>query len=176
MHFPYDTSWTPVSEWVRGCSPACRSRHAGVRHLFLWWHSVDHLGVPLLSPYSKHLHIGVGGFTCCSRRSGRRRAQADGHQHRGDVRDDTFGRARRSTTSSWKQLLDTMTCTECGAVSRSAPRGIAQAALSQVLVDGTCVTNCSRMAPSCSQQSESARAFQPRSPSFRSCEPRRGSR
>ncbi|TME99988.1 MAG: (Fe-S)-binding protein, partial [Chloroflexi bacterium] len=63
-------------------------------------------------PYSKHLHILVAAINVFFTRTGRRGRlePIDFEQPEADVR---FGAATASDLT-WKQLLDTMSCTECG--------------------------------------------------------------
>ncbi len=78
----------------------------------VWTHVLLILGFLIYLPYSKHLHILVAAinvFFTRTRRRGRLEP-IDFEQPEADVR---FGAATASDLT-WKQLLDTMSCTECG--------------------------------------------------------------
>ncbi len=122
-HFPYDTAWTPVSDAVaqlfEGLSLEAREAFDTV---FLWWHSLIILGFLVYLTYSKHLHIITSGANVLFTSERPKGALKPMHiDLEAMSEDDTFG-ASKITDLTWKQLLDGMTCTECGrcqiAVSR----------------------------------------------------------
>ena len=106
----YPASWAPVSSLL-----AHLLRGPLVPHLeraAVWAHVLIILGFLVYLPYSKHLHIMVAAFNVYF---GRTRARGrlepiDFEKAEEDVR---FGSAR-VTDMTWKQMLDTMSCTECG--------------------------------------------------------------
>ena len=106
----YPASWAPVSGLL-----AHLLRGPLVPHLeraAVWAHVLIILGFLVYLPYSKHLHIMVAAFNVYF---GRTRARGrlepiDFEKAEEDVR---FGSAR-VTDMTWKQMLDTMSCTECG--------------------------------------------------------------
>lgn len=121
-HFPYDVRWTPVSNLVAGMftSMALESREA-FDTLFLWWHSLIILGFLIYITYSKHLHIVSAGFNVLftsERPKGALKPMNIDIEAMSE--DDTFG-ASKLTDLTWKQLLDTMTCTECGRCQSQCP-------------------------------------------------------
>ena len=121
-HFPYDTQWTPVSDAV---ARPFEELSIGVRDaldtIFLWWHSLIILGFLVYITYSKHLHIITAGinvlFTAERPKGALKPMHIDIEQM---SEDDTFG-AGKLTDLSWKQLLDGMTCTECGRCQSQCP-------------------------------------------------------
>lgn len=120
--FPYDTTWTPVSNWVAGLfkGMSLDTRDA-FDTLFLWWHSLIILGFLVYITYSKHLHIVSAGFNVLftsERPKGALKPMDIDIEEMSE--DDTFG-AAKVTDLTWKQLLDTMTCTECGRCQSQCP-------------------------------------------------------
>ena len=121
-HFPYDTAWTPVSN--AAAQPFEQLSHGAREALdtvFLWWHSLIILGFLVYITYSKHLHIITAGinvlFTSERPKGALKPMYIDVEQM---SEDDTFG-AGKLTDLTWKQLLDGMTCTECGRCQSQCP-------------------------------------------------------
>ena len=121
-HFPYDPDWTPVSNATarlfEGMSLAARE---ALDTVFLWWHSLIILGFLVYITYSKHLHIVTAGinvlFTSERPKGALKPMDIDIEEM---SEDDTFGVAKLPDLS-WKQLLDGMTCTECGRCQSQCP-------------------------------------------------------
>jgi hypothetical protein len=121
-HFPYDTTWTPVSNAVAQlfAGMALQTREA-LDTIFLWWHSLIILAFLVYITYSKHLHIITSGFNVLfvsERPKGALKKMDIDIENMSE--DDTFG-AGKITDLSWKQLLDGMTCTECGRCQSQCP-------------------------------------------------------
>ena len=121
-HFPYDTRWTPASnffaQFFEGMSLATRE---AVDMIFLWWHSLIILGFLVYITYSKHLHIITAGFNVLftsERPKGALKPMYIDIEQMSE--DDTFG-ASKITDLTWKQILDGMTCTECGRCQSQCP-------------------------------------------------------
>jgi Fe-S oxidoreductase len=121
-HFPYDTSWTPVSNGVaqlfKNLSLDTREALDGI---FLWWHSLIILGFLVYITYSKHLHIITSGFNVLftsERPKGALKPMYLDIEAMSE--DDVFG-AQKLTDLTWKQMLDGMTCTECGRCQSQCP-------------------------------------------------------
>ena len=111
---------------------------AAARHLFgglapgalqpwgialLWLHSLLVLGFLVYLGYSKHLHIVTAPFNVffssrASRPRGALKVPDIDFENMAD--DDVIG-AATVTDLSWKQLLDTITCTECGRCQSECP-------------------------------------------------------
>jgi Fe-S oxidoreductase len=124
-HFPYPADWAFASNFVAG-QIFGRIGQAGVEAwnmVFLWWHSVVILGFLVYLGYSKHLHIITAPINVLT--------SATPERPRGALKkldidldemsdDDVLG-AGKITDLSWKQLLDTYTCTECGRCQSACP-------------------------------------------------------
>ena len=121
-HFPYDPDWAPVSnataQLFGGLSHAALE---AIDTVFLWWHSLIILGFLVYITYSKHLHIVTAGinvlFTSERPKGALKPMDIDIEEM---SEDDTFGVAKMNDLS-WKQLLDGMTCTECGRCQSQCP-------------------------------------------------------
>ena len=120
--FPYDTAWTPVSN-VLAAAFGGLSRGAidALETVFTWWHSLLVLGFLVYLTYSKHLHIVTAGLNVLftSERPKGALAPMD-LDFEAMSEDDRFG-AGKITDLTWKQLLDGMTCTECGRCQSQCP-------------------------------------------------------
>ena len=121
-HFPYDTQWTPVSDAVaRPFEELSFATRDALDTIFLWWHSLIILGFLVYITYSKHLHIITSGFNVLFTSERPKGALKPMHIDIEQMsEDDTFG-AGKLTDLSWKQLLDGMTCTECGRCQSQCP-------------------------------------------------------
>ncbi|MEA2447591.1 MAG: hypothetical protein QOK47_1228, partial [Actinomycetota bacterium] len=121
-HFPYDTRWTPVSASVAAFfDDLSLATREALDTIFLWWHSLIILGFLVYITYSKHLHIITSGFNVLftsERPKGALKPMYIDLEAMSE--DDTFG-AAKLTDLSWKQLLDGMTCTECGRCQSQCP-------------------------------------------------------
>ena len=120
--FPYDVRWTPVSNAAarlfEGFSVPVRE---ALDTVFLWWHSLIILGFLVYITFSKHLHIVTSGFNVLFTSERPKGALKPMHLDLEEMsEDDVFG-AARVTDLSWKQLLDGMTCTECGRCQSQCP-------------------------------------------------------
>ena len=121
-HFPYDTAWTPLSnltaQLFEGFSEATRE---ALDTVFLWWHSLIILAFLVYITYSKHLHIitaGINVLFTSERPKGALMPMNIDIENM--TEDDTFG-AGVITDLTWKQMLDGMTCTECGRCQSVCP-------------------------------------------------------
>ena len=120
--FPYDPRWTPVSNVI---AQLLHPFSVGVRQaidtIFLWWHSLIILAFLVYITYSKHLHIVTSAFNVLFTSERPKGALKPMHLDLEEIsEEDTFG-ARVVTDLSWKQLLDGMTCTECGRCQSQCP-------------------------------------------------------
>jgi Fe-S oxidoreductase len=126
----YPASWAPISS-----SLAMVLRGPYVPYLeraAVWAHVLIILSFLVYLPYSKHLHIVVAAFNVYF---GRTRARGrlepiDFEQPEAEVR---FGSAT-ITDMTWKQTLDTMSCTECGRCQDVCPAYATGKALSPKLL------------------------------------------
>jgi Fe-S oxidoreductase len=126
----YPASWAPISgsiaKLLHGPLVPYLERAA------VWAHVLIILSFLVYLPYSKHLHIVVAAFNVYF---GRTRARGrlepiDFEQPETEVR---FGSAR-VTDMTWKQTLDTMSCTECGRCQDVCPAYATGKALSPKLL------------------------------------------
>jgi Fe-S oxidoreductase len=120
--FPYDPRWTPVSNAVAGLlDPLSVGVRRAVDTVFLWWHSLIVLAFLVYITYSKHLHIVTSAPNVLFTTERPKGALKPMHLDLEEIsEDDTFG-ARVVTDLTWKQLLDGMTCTECGRCQSQCP-------------------------------------------------------
>ncbi|HEY0831906.1 MAG TPA: (Fe-S)-binding protein [Candidatus Dormibacteraeota bacterium] len=126
----YPASWAPISSSIatvlHGPAVPYLERFA------VWAHVLIILSFLVYLPYSKHLHIVVAALNVYF---GRTRARGrlepiDFEQPEAEVR---FGSAR-VTDMTWKQTLDTMSCTECGRCQDVCPAYATGKALSPKLL------------------------------------------
>jgi Fe-S oxidoreductase len=126
----YPATWAPISssiaQMLHGPFVPYLERAA------VWAHVLIILGFLVYLPYSKHLHIVVAAINVYF---GRTRARGriepiDFEKPEAEVR---FGTARASDMT-WKQMLDTMSCTECGRCQDVCPAYATGKALSPKLL------------------------------------------
>ncbi len=109
----YPASWSPVSNAVSNLFGDGDGTEV-LERVLVWAHVTIILGFMVYLPYSKHLHIATAGFNVYfGRTRGRGRLEpldfSDG-QAEEDLR---FG-VGTVADMTWKQMLDTVSCTECG--------------------------------------------------------------
>jgi Fe-S oxidoreductase len=119
-------SWTPISNLF---TPLFRHMGHGAQeafeHLFLWSHILLILGFLAYIPYSKHLHIFVSEpnvFFSNTKARGRLRPlhiDLEGMEREGEG-EASLG-AASITDLTWKEILDTYSCTECGRCQSVCP-------------------------------------------------------
>jgi Fe-S oxidoreductase len=121
-HFPYDTDWTPVSNAAAQVfEDLSQEAQQAFDSVFLWWHSLIILGFLVYLTYSKHLHIISSGFNVLFTSERPKGALKPMHIDIEEMsEEDVFG-AAKVTDLTWKQLLDTYTCTECGRCQSQCP-------------------------------------------------------
>ncbi len=116
-------AWTPVSWLVsRAFRPMSGGAQAKFELAFLWAHLVLVFGFLAYIPYSKHLHIFVSEinvfFTKTKPRGKLETLDIDLEKlEQGDVR---LG-AGTVEDLTWKEILDTYSCTECGRCQNVCP-------------------------------------------------------
>jgi Fe-S oxidoreductase len=105
----YPADWAPISNAL---SHVVAPAAPWLERTAVWAHILIILSFLVYLPYSKHLHILVAAFNVYfgRTRSRGRLEPVDFQKPEADVR---FGSAR-ATDLTWKQMLDTMSCTECG--------------------------------------------------------------
>ena len=106
----YPSEWAPVSNLVSG--GLAGSWVAVLERAAVWTHVLLILGFLVYLPYSKHLHILVAAINVffTRTRSRGRLEPVDFEKPEAEVR---LGAATVQDLT-WKQLLDTVSCTECG--------------------------------------------------------------
>jgi Fe-S oxidoreductase len=115
--------WTPVSNLVaRIFDPMARGTVNLFEHLFLWTHILLILGFLAYIPYSKHLHIFVSEINVFLSNT-----RARGHLEplhidleSAEGEDVRLGAATLEDLT-WKEVLDTYSCTECGRCQSVCP-------------------------------------------------------
>ena len=107
----------PVSAWIAGLLP---QTHLGIIHAGAWWaHAFALLTFMCYLPHSKHMHILTAIPNCFFRR-----LEKPNTQPREEfVTGNTFGVASVDRYS-WKDLLDSFSCTECGRCRKVCPASI----------------------------------------------------
>jgi Fe-S oxidoreductase len=105
----YPAQWAPISNLL---SYAVSPVAPVLERVAVWAHVLIILSFLVYLPYSKHLHILVAAFNVYfgRTRSRGRIEPIDFEKPEAEVR---FGSARAGDMT-WKQMLDTMSCTECG--------------------------------------------------------------
>jgi Fe-S oxidoreductase len=116
-------SWTPVS-WLVAQAFQAMSHHSQevFERVFLWAHLILIFGFLTYIPYSKHLHIFVSEinvfFTKTKPRGKLEKLDIDLEKmEEGDIR---LGAATVEDLT-WKEILDTYSCTECGRCQNVCP-------------------------------------------------------
>jgi Fe-S oxidoreductase/nitrate reductase gamma subunit len=104
----YPTSWVPISNLVAGFIPLSAAPY--VERIAVWAHVLIILSFLVYLPYSKHLHIFLAAVNVFF---GRTRAKGRLEPVDFEVEDVRFGSAT-SADMTWKQMVDVMSCTECG--------------------------------------------------------------
>jgi Fe-S oxidoreductase len=126
----YPPAWAPISGAVARLliGPAIPY----VERAAVWTHVLIILSFLVYLPYSKHLHIALAAINVYF---GRTRARGRLEPIRFDVPDAEvrFGSAR-VTDMTWKQMVDTMSCTECGRCQDVCPAYATGKALSPKLL------------------------------------------
>ncbi len=115
-------AWTPASNLVAQIfEPMSEGTVDFFENVFLWSHLLLIFGFLAYIPYSKHLHIFVSEinvfFTKTKPRGKIEKLDIDLEAADGDVR---LG-AGTIEDLSWKQILDTYSCTECGRCQNQCP-------------------------------------------------------
>jgi Fe-S oxidoreductase len=107
-------AWTPVSRLVSLIfEPMDPGAQAFFHQLFLWTHIIVILGFLAYIPYSKHLHIITSSINVFFSKT-----KPMGKLGKLDIDLESEGEMRLGAATvedlTWKQILDTYTCTECG--------------------------------------------------------------
>ncbi len=107
-------AWTPVSNLVSNIfEPMSAGAQSSFHQLFLWAHIVLILAFLVYIPYSKHLHIvtsAINVFFSKTTPMGKLRTEEIDVDN---LEGSNLGAATLEDLT-WKEILDTYTCTECG--------------------------------------------------------------
>jgi Fe-S oxidoreductase len=105
-------TWSPVSDAIASLMDDGDWLEMRER-IFVWLHVLTILGFLVYLPRSKHLHIATAAINVWF---GRTRARGRLEPLDFDVEDETALRLGAGTLAdlTWKQVVDTMSCTECG--------------------------------------------------------------
>ncbi len=108
----WPAEWSPVSNAIASVFGTGTWAEARER-ILVWAHVLLVLGFLMYLPYSKHLHIVTAAFNVWF---GRTRARGRLEPLDFTVEDEAAMRFGAATVAdlTWKQMLDTMSCTECG--------------------------------------------------------------
>jgi Fe-S oxidoreductase len=126
----YPAAWAPISSAIATALPAPLLSY--LERAAVWAHVLIILSFLVYLPYSKHLHILSAAFNVYfgRTRSRGRIEPIDFDKPEAEVR---FGSARASDMT-WKQMLDTVSCTECGRCQDVCPAYATGKALSPKLL------------------------------------------
>jgi Fe-S oxidoreductase len=126
----YPAGWAPVSSSI--ASVLHGSFVPYLERTAVWAHVLIILTFLVYLPYSKHLHIAVAAINVYFGRT-RSRGRLEPIDFEAPEEQVRFGSAR-ATDMTWKQMLDTMSCTECGRCQDVCPAYATGKALSPKLL------------------------------------------
>ena len=110
----HPATWAPVSDLVShamGHNEATRV----IERVSVWTHVLIILGFLTYLPHSKHLHIVTAGINVYfGRTKARGRLEPLRFDEEGVAEEDIRFGAATVADLTWKQIVDTMSCTECG--------------------------------------------------------------
>jgi Fe-S oxidoreductase len=129
----YPASWAPVSGLLAGALH--QSWTPVLERLSVWAHVLIILAFLVYLPYSKHLHIFLAAVNVFfGRTRARGRLEPIQFEKAGMAEEDVrFGTATVKDMT-WKQVVDTMSCTECGRCQDVCPAYATGKALSPKLL------------------------------------------
>jgi Fe-S oxidoreductase len=128
----WPAAWSPVSNAISTLMSEGEWLEARER-IFVWAHVLTILGFLVYLPYSKHLHIATAGLNVWFGRT-RRRGRLEPLDF--EVEDEAALRLGSGTLvdMTWKEMLDTLSCTECGRCQDVCPAWATGKALSPKLL------------------------------------------
>jgi Fe-S oxidoreductase len=129
---PWPAEWSPVSDALSGRFGDDTATEV-LERVFLWAHVLIILGFLAYLPHSKHLHIATAGINVFF---GRTRARGRLEPLEFEAEDEAALRFGAGTVAdlTWKQMLDSMSCTECGRCQDVCPAHATGKALSPKLL------------------------------------------
>ena len=126
----YPASWAPVSSAIASALHGPLVPY--LERAAVWTHVLIILSFLVYLPYSKHLHIMSAAFNVYFGRT-RSRGRLEPIEFDKAEEEVRFGSAR-VTDMTWKQMLDTTSCTECGRCQDVCPAYATGKALSPKLL------------------------------------------
>jgi Fe-S oxidoreductase len=129
---PWPASWSPVSDAVAGLFGDGGTTEA-LERIFVWAHVLLIVGFLAYLPHSPHLHIATAAVNVFF---GRTRARGRLEPLDFEAEDEAALRFGAGTVAdlTWKQMLDAMSCTECGRCQDACPAWATGKALSPKLL------------------------------------------
>jgi Fe-S oxidoreductase len=129
---PWPADWSPVSNALSGLFGDGTATEA-LERVFVWAHVLLILGFLAYLPHSKHLHIATAAINVFFGRTGARGRLEPLDFEAEDESALRFG-AGTPADLTWKQMLDAMSCTECGRCQDVCPAYATGKALSPKLL------------------------------------------
>ena len=126
----YPAGWAPISSAIASVLTGPAIQY--LERAAVWAHVLIILSFLVYLPYSKHLHIMVAAINVFFGRT-RARGRLEPIQFEKPEEDVRFGSAK-VTDMTWKQMVDTMSCTECGRCQDACPAYATGKALSPKLL------------------------------------------
>ena len=129
---PWPADWSPVSDALSNLFGEGTTTEA-LERVFVWAHVLIILGFLTYLPHSKHLHIATAALNVFFART---RARGRLEPLDFEAEDEAAMRFGAGTAAelTWKQMLDAMSCTECGRCQDACPAFATGKALSPKLL------------------------------------------
>ena len=129
---PWPADWSPVSDALSGLFTDDTTTEV-LERVFVWAHVLIILGFLAYLPHSKHLHIATAAINVFF---GRTRARGRLEPLDFESEDEAAMRFGAGTVAdlTWKQMLDAVSCTECGRCQDVCPAFATGKALSPKLL------------------------------------------
>ncbi len=129
---PWPADWSPVSDALSGLFTDDATTEV-LERVFVWAHVLIILGFLAYLPHSKHLHIATAAINVFF---GRTRARGRLEPLDFESEDEAAMRFGAGTIAdlTWKQMLDAVSCTECGRCQDVCPAFATGKALSPKLL------------------------------------------
>jgi len=109
----YPAAWSPVSNAVSNLFGGGEGTEV-MERVLVWAHVTIILGFMVYLPYSKHLHIATAGINVYFGRTRARGRLEPLDFSEGQAEEDMRFGAGTVADMTWKEMLDTVSCTECG--------------------------------------------------------------
>ena len=129
---PWPAGWSPIADALSGLFADDTTTEV-LERVFVWGHVLIILGFLAYLPHSKHLHIATAAINVFF---GRTRARGRLEPLDFEAEDEAALRFGAGTIAdlTWKQMLDSMSCTECGRCQDVCPAYATGKALSPKLL------------------------------------------